>query len=220
MLIGLIGCKGSGKDTVADIIQKHMAANRTAFANKIKKVCAKHFNLQENLFHDQSLKEVALGKVEILGIVRCLEIMEDFGLGTDLTNDQRNYLGTIALLEMTSPRVIMQIVGTQILRYMDNEVHIRTIELDKLEGTTIVTDVRMPNELKHLRGYKGEFLPLYIQRDVSEDKVNENSHESEKNVLLIRNDCVKIENNGTLEELEEKVLDVLRIKKELKAGVL
>jgi hypothetical protein len=213
MLIGLIGVKGSGKDAVADIIQKHMDVNRMAFADKIKIVCAREFKLDKKFFHDQSLKEVELKLPEALGFVRSFEILESFGINPSLfTIDQINYTGVLAQRIMTTPREIMQVVGTELLRYMDSEVHINTIELDKLAGNTIITDVRMPNELKHLTNYSGDVKLLYIQRDSAEAKVNEHSHESEKNVFTIRDKCVKVDNNGSLEDLEELVVNLLNLK--------
>jgi hypothetical protein len=213
MLIGLIGVKGSGKDAVADIIQRHLKSNRLAFADKIKEVCAKEFKLDKSFFHDQVLKEAELKNPEALGYVRCLEIMDSFDINSSLlTIDQINYIGVLSQIILKTPRQIMQVVGTELLRYFDNDVHVKTIKLDKLAGTNIVTDVRMPNELRHLNGYSGEVKLLYIQRDSAEAKVNENSHESEKNVFIIRDKCVKTDNNGTLEELEETVVSLLNLK--------
>lgn len=216
MLIALVGVKNSGKDAVADIIQKYVRAERMAFANKLKEVCSNQFNLDMSFFHDRLLKESDLNTKEALGYIRSINILEDFGINTsNLTIEQVNYIGSLSIVVLDTPRSIMQIVGSQLLRHFDIEIHLKTIEIEKLTGINIVTDVRMPNELKYLSGYPGKFVPLYIQRDSAEEKVTENSHESEKNVFLIRDNCIKINNNGSLEDLEDVVVGILNLKDSL-----
>ena len=213
MLIALVGVKNSGKDAIADIIQKHIKADKKAFANKIKESCSKHFKLDLSFFNDRILKESTLSVSDTLGYVRSLEILDDFNIDTSCMKvEQANHISQISYIELTTPRAIMQVVGTQLLRYFDEEVHCKTINVEKMSGVNIVTDVRMPNELVHLSKYKGEFIPLYVQRDSAEVLINKDSHESEKNVFLIKDKCIKVSNNGTLDDLEETIINLLKLK--------
>ena len=55
-LIGLIGHAGAGKDTIAECLAAHRGIERLAFANKLKEVIAKLFDVPLTAFHDRHAK--------------------------------------------------------------------------------------------------------------------------------------------------------------------
>lgn len=57
MIIGIIGKKGSGKDTIADYLVKNHGFIRFAFADKVKEVCKAMFNMTDKDFIEKN-KEV------------------------------------------------------------------------------------------------------------------------------------------------------------------
>ena len=60
MLIGIIGKKQSGKDTVANYLVQNYKFEQTAFADPLKRVCTELFALDDIYFHDDQLKEVVV----------------------------------------------------------------------------------------------------------------------------------------------------------------
>jgi hypothetical protein len=74
--------------------------------------------------------------------------------------------------------------------------------------------MRFPNEFKYFRDMGltqpgVRFIPLYIQRDIAEIHVTEDSHPSEKSVFLFRDNCLKVDNNGTIEGTETRIKSLL-----------
>jgi len=57
ILIGLIGCKNSGKDTVADFLVEKHDFKKKSFADTLKKMCKLLFRLEDCQLHDALLKE-------------------------------------------------------------------------------------------------------------------------------------------------------------------
>jgi hypothetical protein len=57
MILGLVGQKGAGKDTVADYLVREHGFTKLAFADPVKKVCEAMFALESNYFHCPLLKE-------------------------------------------------------------------------------------------------------------------------------------------------------------------
>jgi hypothetical protein len=56
-MIGLIGQKGSGKDTVADFLVEYHGYQKLAYAAPLKRVCRELFLLDEDQLHDPQRKE-------------------------------------------------------------------------------------------------------------------------------------------------------------------
>ena len=56
-LIGLVGQKGVGKDTVADYLVKNRGFQKLAFAGPLKSMCSAMYGVDIGLFHDTTLKE-------------------------------------------------------------------------------------------------------------------------------------------------------------------
>lgn len=57
MIIGIIGQKGTGKDTVADFICKNNDFKKISYAEPLKKICKELFDLTDEQLNDQHEKE-------------------------------------------------------------------------------------------------------------------------------------------------------------------
>ena len=57
MIIGIIGQKGTGKDTVADYIVKSNDFKKISYAEPLKKICKELFDLTDEQLNDQHEKE-------------------------------------------------------------------------------------------------------------------------------------------------------------------
>ena len=56
-LIGVIGLKNSGKDTVGDYLVSQFGFTKYAFAHPVKQVCKTIFSLSDEQLEDRTLKE-------------------------------------------------------------------------------------------------------------------------------------------------------------------
>lgn len=57
ILIGIIGLKGAGKDTVADFLIRHHQFQKRSFADPVKETCQTLFMLEREQLHDTERKE-------------------------------------------------------------------------------------------------------------------------------------------------------------------
>lgn len=178
MLLGILGRKGAGKDLVSDYIVKRYNYKKLALATPIKNVCRILFNFSEEQLYG-NLKE------------------------------------TIDPAWGTSPRIVMQYLGTDILRKdvqkimpdIKDNFWIKSImvkcDKEKQNDPTVkivISDVRFLNEAQEVRKAKGKIIKL-IRPTIN----NNDAHESEKNIDTIEEYDYLIINDGTKEELFEKI---------------
>jgi|VirMetMinimDraft_7_1064189.scaffolds.fasta_scaffold09758_1 hypothetical protein len=213
VVIGLAGVKTSGKSTAADIIKDIIGNNVTesALADKLKDVSGEVFGIPRDDFDNQDVKEVPFTDgPKILRLNEILDILTLFNTGlTPELLKKYTESGTINL-ELETPRRIAQVVGTEVLRATGKEdIHCENMVMNE-SGTTVVSDLRFPNEYAYFDRHKDiAFIPLYIQRDEAEKHVTEDSHPSEKCVFEFSDKCRKINNNGSLEDLKTEIETVL-----------
>lgn len=200
MIIGLLGFIGSGKGTVGDILVENNFT-QLSFASSLKDAVSSIFGW------DRPLLE---GDTEISRKFR--DTVDDFWsskFGKPIT-----------------PRYIFQYFGTEVCReHLLNDIWVHSFErkIQQYENV-VVTDVRFKNEIDFLKSIGAVFVqvdrietrPEWFSFLESVDKpvfeVYANSlqiHKSEYEWYGNSNIDYIIENNGTLQELELKVLDVI-----------
>lgn len=122
--------------------------------------------------------------------------------------------------EDTKPRDLLNTLGTDIIRNKINpNFHInRLIQdikvLSYFYDTFIVSDVRFPNEIEKVKNSYDNVLTIRIKRDSNELNDNQKNNITETALDSFDDFDIEIDNNGTLEELESKAIDV--IKKQVK----
>jgi hypothetical protein len=204
IVIGLVGVKTSGKSTVARMINEFFANVReAAIADKLKNVSADVFGLNREQFDRQDLKEIPFETPIVLTQKYIRLVLSGFNI--DYSNELQDKLHKLEGLELTSPRHIAQIVGTEILRSSgDADIHLKNTPLK--DGINVVSDIRFKNELEYFTKLEGvKFLPLYISRQVAEDKITPNSHVSETELFTFKDSCTRIDNNGSFLDTERQV---------------
>jgi hypothetical protein len=116
----------------------------------------------------------------------------------------------------TSPRKALQFVGTELFRLqisellpeVNEDIWVKVVEnkiLQNPDKRYVITDVRFANELALIKKYKG--LSIKVQRDIKID----DEHISESFIDQLETDCI-IKNSGTLEQLYEKLNNILAFK--------
>jgi len=182
IIIGLGYKAQSGKDTVADrIVKKNPFFKKSAFAGNLKKACQAIFGLSnEQLWgHDKARIDPFWG---------------------------------------VAPREIMQRVGTECLRKnFRDDVWVKSLEHDIVSDYTrnhVITDVRFPNEAQAVKDWGG--ITVLVERNWLSSNPTGNKldgkalkHDSETAMDAYDGWDYTIDNNGTLEELFDKIEGML-----------
>lgn len=216
IVIGLAGVKTSGKSTVTNIIRKYFDLKEAALAEKLKVASALAFDVQRSHFDDQAFKEVPFTESKTLTEESIRSILTFFKVNPDEFIDDVLYTKRIEMyrdiigMELESPRKIAQIVGTEVLRRVGEDIHCENLEFNS-NGVTVVSDMRFPNEFAYLSRKQGiKFIPIYIKREAAESQVTPQSHSSETSVFKFCGDCFLVDNNGSLENTEKQVMKIIK----------
>jgi len=111
-----------------------------------------------------------------------------------------------------SVRELLQFIGTELFRHnIDDAVWVKSLwfRIKNDDGHNyVVTDVRFPNEINYLAESGGsDFVSIKVDRDGKDGSVGLSSHESEAYDLDAQ---YELENNGTYEDLYNKIDDVMK----------
>lgn len=201
-LIGLIGKKGSGKDTAAKVLVHDYEYANVKFAAPLKMLVSETFDipihqLEDPIFKDEDFKEIwVISNEDYLNFIKNIPFAFNNAGQTDMVRAK------LVNRSIKSPRELMQLIGTDICRELDKDFFTKlgANTLDRwinANEPAIVTDVRFQNEINEIKKRKG--LIVEIKRD-SLNK--EDNHASENQDL--KADIV-IENNGSIEDLYKKM---------------
>lgn len=161
MKIGIIGCAGAGKDTVANIVCKLNPKFAVArFAEPLK--CAAHRAFGDR-FDDRDVKEVRIPVTEELAAGLLLEAYDMCERMLQFSDEELDKAGELyAEVECfyvgseISPREYQQILGTEVVRKVRDTAFVDAVACR--EGDIVVPDVRFANEAN------GFDLLLYVYR--------------------------------------------------------
>jgi len=181
-IIALTGPKGSGKDTVADIIcRRFKSVTRVAFADPIKKVAQHIFllNDSDNEEYDRLKRsniEIHGGKFETTWKhVEGRHVVREIGM----------------LMRSYDP--------SQFTKYVSDAI-------TKARGTSdifVVTDLRFDNEYIMLKEHGAKIVKI------SRPDHQYDGHITERGFNDYLVDCI-IDNNGSLQKLEEQVINIFK----------
>lgn len=176
-IYGISGKKKHGKDWFASLINGSYHSNPlpsnfeiSYFATPIKNICKKIFGLSEAQLYDQQYKEEPL----VLPVVIDL-YLEALQKETGLILQQQG-------LTATSPRELMQFVGSNYIRSSNPEYFTSYLtERIKSKRRILIPDTRFPNEAVALRSIGGLVIKI-IRLDIEN---SEDTHDSETSIDLI-----------------------------------
>jgi hypothetical protein len=208
IVIGLVGYKQSGKTTTFNYICDFLGKKEVQelmLAGKLKKVCSKIFHTPIQCFEDQNLKEVPyelpikINQQDLTALAKAYKI------------DKKTELKAF-VKELKTPRQVLQFVGTEILRQVDEKIHCQVIgDAIKIDKVNVVTDIRFQNEYDYFKNQvKCKFIPIHISRLCVE--TNKDTHASEKDIKNISKNCTLLDNNGTLDDLRIGINKILKTK--------
>ena len=181
MLIGVVGLIGSGKDTVSKRLEQKHGFRRDSFAKSLKDAVSAMFNWDR-------------------------EMLEGNGEESRKWRESPDEFWSERFGKSVTPRWVLQYFGTEVMRqHMHDAIWIDSC-LSRYDGTpTVISDTRFQNELKTIKANGGEII-LVKRGDLPtrEQMQERGAHKSEWDWMGWNFDHV-IENNGTKEELYQKV---------------
>ena len=201
MLIGICGFQSAGKDTIADYLVKEHGFIKMSFASKLKDIIATMFGWPRD-------------KLE--GLTK-----EDREW-----REQVDYWWSKTLkMQQLTPRYVMQYFATDLFRnkfHPDIWVKIVENELNKLleQGTNqkiVISDCRFENEINMIIRLGGKIIqvyrdpPYWFHKYRQGENPNEIRYIHRSEIEWIR--CYRdydVENDGTIEELHQKILQVIK----------
>ena len=217
MIIGISGKIGSGKDTVGEIIQKLCATNEgpnfeiKKFAGKLKQTASLLTGVDTESFEDQEFKKLNMGEEWNYFNTTFLE-----GIGKVDHHHQMTYreflqkLGTDAMRDGLHVNVWVNALFSD-YKCIGGKM-IPVSEEDKYNPkyreypSWIITDLRFTNEMEAIVKRGG--TTIRVTRPVEKSKNIARLHPSETSLDKADFDYT-INNDGTLEELVQKVRTIL-----------
>lgn len=208
-IIGFSGLAGSGKDTAADtLIKNSYKFRKISFGDAVKDVASMSFGWSRELLQGDTVESRQF-------------------------REAKDEFWSEALGKEFTPRLALQLIGTECFRNtIDNDFWVYVVKHrlsnSDYDGTYLITDVRFPNEVKMIhdlggivyRVKRGELPAWYIDAqkyNVAKSKGEEvdlpetlkNVHASERSLAGLCLEDFTLYNNGTLEEYQQLVLDVI-----------
>ena len=155
VLIGLTGPAGSGKDTVADLLQTHAGFHRLAFADALRNEVCDAFSVSLSHLTQRETKE---HPISALALSKCI----DLSFVARMLVQHSTQGNPINPNAPRSPRQIMQWWGTDYRRaqsadYWTNKtaLHIYQLMEQRIAHRIVVTDLRFDNEADLITRFGG-----------------------------------------------------------------
>lgn len=214
MIIGLIGKKGSGKDTAARMLQQSLMdfgikLEKKQMAFNLKNACSLLTNKNLNEFEDNDLKDNKYSKPLILNYDDILSFLGHFGADPERSANIYEFLKDINFsYQINSNRELLQFLGTEIVRDMlgkNSHVNSAIKSIQNNNSNYIFTDLRFENEvlsLLELKKLKNVFL-LGIKRNNNKNDNHSSEQEIDKLIELYAD--VIIDNNSSLLDLNKSI---------------
>ena len=199
MIISVSGKIGSGKDTVAKIIQELTPYHNwevKKFAGKLKVIATILTGIPIEKFEDQEFKHTILGPEW------------DYYHNTEKTQIVDGVAQNSKELRYMTVRDLLQKLGTEAMRmglHEDTWVNALMSDYNAEESNWIITDTRFPNEMKAVESRKG--IKIKVIRD-SGNTIG-TTHPSETALNDYSNWDYIIDNTGSIEDLQKKVKEIL-----------
>jgi len=148
-LYALTGWIGSGKDTVADLLENRYGWHRVSFAGALKDAVSVVFDWPRELLEGRTLHS------------REWREMVDTWWANRLN------------IPHLTPRWVLQNIGTDVLRHhFHDDIWIASVErrLMKLDPAipAVISDCRFPNEIQLIREYQGQLVQVIRSFDTPE----------------------------------------------------
>lgn len=173
-VIGIVGFKGSGKDSLARQFIE-IGYKKYAFADSLKDVLSSTFGWERSLLEGDTLES--------------RKWREEPDIWWEEKLNWSDQLSFKSVFPRFTPRVAMQLVGTDVFRkYFNDNLWILSLE-NKIRNKTniVISDCRFPNEIKMIRDNGGIIIRVIRGEEPDWYKVGldaANGNNSAKEYLL------------------------------------
>ncbi len=207
VVIALMGSKGAGKDTLAELSIKTMnAVGKVASATFLKEICSKILKLPLDLFN--TYKDNVLPRPFVLKghHIRGILDMMDRALSDEIKKQHNLKLHKVGIQKycdrsFMTPRAILQFIGTDMIQSIFKSFHCH-IAYDKIRGYSgvwFITDLRFLHEEKYAREVFPLFYPILINgRSIEDDSYSQHISENEWKQIK---PFATIQNNSSIDDL-------------------
>ena len=195
-LIGISGKAGSGKSLFAKLLQRSDEEYKIVnFADKLKEICSLLSGLSIESFNKQRSKTLDMPVV---------------------WDKHRSPTPAYNEIDKMTVRQFMQLVGTDALRDNVHEdiwvnalfADYRPIKITSSNPKWIVADVRFPNEAEAIKKRGGILIRLSREQTIQRP-ISELYHPSEVSLDNYSGFRYRIENNGSIIELEDHAREII-----------
>ena len=202
-VVGILGFKGSGKDTAGEYLVREHGFAVESFANPLKDMVCAVFGWDRALIEGNTTDSRTWRETPDVWWEEKLSWSDNPG----------SYLGRF------TPRVAMQVIGTDVMRqHFDDSIWIKSLEA-RLRGMdrVVITDCRFPNECKLVRNNNG--LMMRVKRgpepewfdvaahaalgiqDARDHMAREFKHVHVSEYAWLGEQAVLLENDGSINDL-------------------
>ncbi len=195
-VIGICGFQGSGKDTIGDILVSKYGYTRLSFASILKDIVAILFDWDRNMLEGNTPEYRAQR-----------EIVDEWW------SKQLN-------MPNLTPRWVLQQMGTDVMRtHFHNDIWIIALKRKMLKyDKVVITDCRFENEISMLKSMDATIihvirgnLPTWFDNVQQGENPPIDLHPSEWKWIPFIKSCKVIHNDGTIDDLNDKVINILRL---------
>lgn len=197
MIVGISGKKQCGKNTIGNIlilidIYKNSNRHFISLENYVKQYCDSELIPTTARFE---LKSFA-GKLKEITSILCSHYVEDY--------ERESFKKSIDPITGITNREVLQKIGESFRSSLGEDIWIKALMTDyqAKKDNWIVTDVRYQNEADHIKN-KGGIL-IRVNRNTH----NNDNHKSEIDLDDYNKFDFIIDNNGSVEELIKKVIEI------------
>ena len=202
-IVSLSGRKQSGKSTIGNLFEKHLPKGKVrqvAFAAKLKKVVAAAFCLAARYTFSEDEKEKRRDIPKVFHPSVQEDILRMYDLPIYHVSDKH-------IREFYTPREMLQYIGADFLRSIQEDIHLKNLLIGKPGEVTIVTDTRFENEHDYLREYAAKtgqhFVSFFIHRPGIDNNDGHVSEQMSSEVCF-----AQIVNDSTLFVLDEHIKQI------------
>jgi hypothetical protein len=206
VIVGIGGKARHGKDSIANVLVDKFGYVRISVADPLKSILSQAFEIPLGYFYDGNLKDKDFDKPFVLtsqNLVMLENLLQEVTAAN--TDSLYDHIGK----ELKSPRVMMQYVGTDMCRKIDNNIWVNNFKkfLQRMpqDAAVVCADTRYPEErsvIKELGGWL-----FWVDRPNFETDVA--VHESEQSYGDPDSYDVIFNNDKDLSKLESNVFSYI-----------
>jgi len=204
-IVAFAGSKGSGKTTAFQAIRNEFkTVHEAMLAGKLKKSVCEVYGFDFSRLDDLAYKEDLLDIPVELTRDNLTKVADYFGLEYNFDTHLRSHVGYTC----DTLRHLLQYIGTEVLRGIDNDIHVKSVVNDlPKEGLIVITDLRFETEFNYFdQNHNNEFYPFYIKNNIAELAAEGDTHPSETDLLKFKHKCKEVDNNKTVQEYKKLVI--------------